>query len=97
MGTTVKECISQYIEKYGSRLKRLWLCPQIVHNPKVGKDYTLEVAISSNVGQVLSNAQVTKHWKEGDCLCIAYKADDVDIIDVVADDTNLGGLTNEDR
>lgn len=76
MGTPVKECISQYIEKYGSRLKRLWLCPQIVKNPKVGRDYVLEVAINAKLSEILLEAEVTKCWTESDCLCIAYKISD---------------------
>lgn len=76
MGTTVKEYISQYIHRYGNKLKRLWLCPQIVKNPKVGGDYVLEVTINARLSEILLEAEVTKCWTESDCLCIAYKISD---------------------
>lgn len=79
----VQECIQTYRSKYGDKLKRLWLCPQIVRKPKVGGNYTLEIAVNSKLSQLLSNAEVTKHWVESDCLCIAYKISDEDLAEGV--------------
>lgn len=74
---TVQECIQQYKQRTGSRLTKMWLCPSIVRNPKIGRDYTIEVSIDSKIGEKLLNAEVTKHWIEPkECLCMCYKLPD---------------------
>lgn len=82
---TVRDCIKMYRHKNYDRFNRVWLCPQIVHNPKVGNEYTLECNINSKLGEKLSNSIVTKHWAEGPCVCIAYKLE----VDTLTDISTL--------
>lgn len=80
----VSECIDYYKQRTRSRVNKVWLCPQIVNNPKVGKEYTYEVAISSALPDKLLNSEVTKHWLEpGECICMAIKCDSGDISDLL--------------
>ena len=95
----VADQISNSINK-NSRLKRLWLCPQIVRNPRVGREYVLEIAITSKLGTKLSDAEVTKCWTEGDCLCITYAMDDESIaigVDKLLDKQDKSINNNDDN
>ena len=71
---TVRECIEYYKSKVSHRLTHIWLCPNIVNNPKMGKDYVVETSINSQLSESLLNTEVTKHWLEPkECICICYK------------------------
>lgn len=52
------------------------MCPSIVNSPKVGKDYTREVPLTSNPPESLYNVEVTKHWVESDAICVIYRNSD---------------------
>ena len=75
MEMTVKECIEMYKSKCSHKITRIWLCPQIVYNIKLNKDYVLETSIDTQLDESLLNAKVTKHWLEPrECICITYKS-----------------------
>lgn len=74
---TVRECIAMYKQKYFHKITRIWLCPQIVHNIKLNKEYVLETSVDTQLDESLLNAKVTKHWLEPkECICMTYKQDD---------------------
>lgn len=75
---TVNECIEKY--RHNSKAKRIWICPNIVSNPKVGKNYSYHGAIEYKVSSQLGAREVRKHWIEDGCLCIVYKVDNDPII-----------------
>lgn len=67
---TVGECIEKY--RHNSKVKRIWICPTIVRNPKVGKNYTCTVSIESKPKAAVLNCKVTKYWIEDGAICIIY-------------------------
>jgi len=74
----VQECIEYYKRRVSHKLTKVWLCPQVVTNPKVGKEYTHEINIDANLPASLLNTEVTKHWLEPkDCICMTLRCDDV--------------------
>lgn len=77
---TVEECISQVKAASNKKISRLWVCPEIVNNAKVGKNYVYRGAIEYKVSSQLGARQVKKHWIEDGCLCIVYKTNDDPLI-----------------
>lgn len=77
---TVEECISQVRASSGRKISRLWVCPDIVNSPRVGKNYSYRGAIEYKVSSQLGAREVKKHWIEEGCLCIVYKANNDPLI-----------------
>lgn len=77
---TVDECISQAKSSSSAKISRLWICPEIVNNGKVGKNYVYRGAIEYKVSSQLGAREVKKHWIEEGCLCIVYKANNDPLI-----------------
>lgn len=74
---TVKECIELYKSKSNRKVNRLWLCPDIVKEPKIGHEYVAETGINTNqLTESLLNTEVKRHWVENqDTLCIIFVYD----------------------
>ena len=74
---TVRECIDLYRSKTTKKITRLWLCPDIVKEPKIGQEYTAETSINTNqLTESLLNTAVKRHWVENqDTLCIIFVYD----------------------
>lgn len=89
---TVGECIQEYKSRYRSNLRRVWLCPDIVQTPKVGKNYVIDVHIDNKLPESLLNVQAVKHWMEtSHMICIIYKASP-EILELVS--SRLTGPSN---
>lgn len=74
----VSECIKQYRDRNKTnpihKIIRLWICPQIVPEPKIGKDYVIDTGINNSIPESLYNMEVKKYWIENnDCLSIIFK------------------------
>lgn len=74
----VSECIQNIKDKNSRnpvhKVTRLWICPQIVPEPKIGKEYVIETGINNSIPESLYDTEVKKHWIEnGDCLSIIFK------------------------
>lgn len=67
---TIGECIEKY--KHNDKIKQVWICPDIVRDSKIGKNYVFNGSISSKLDTALLNSPVAKYWKEDSCLCIVY-------------------------
>lgn len=75
---TVKECIEMYKHRLvNKKVTRLWLCPHIVNDPKIGQEYTAETSINTNqLTESLLNTKVRKHWIDNqETLCIVFEYD----------------------
>lgn len=55
------------------KITRLWICPEIVKKPKIGRNYVIETGINNSIPESLHNMEVRKSWTENDCLCIVFK------------------------
>ena len=75
----IEDCINQIKESNSkrvvqNRITRLWICPEIVKHPKIGKDYVVDTGINAQISESLLNMEVKKHWIENnDCLSIIFK------------------------
>ena len=73
---TVSEVMKYYKDKYlgmSRRPGKFHICPSVAINPRIGTDYTNEVGYSSSAPKLLADVEVTKHYVEGDTICIVYK------------------------
>lgn len=75
---TVRECISQY--KHDRKVKNLWVCPNIVREPKIGEIYSFSGSIDSRLSNELLDCEVKKDWIEEGAACIVYLPKDNPII-----------------
>ena len=73
---TISECISES----SSSLTRLWICPDIVNNSKIGSNYIYTSGIESRLSDEIKGREVKKFWIEDKCLCIVYRAEGNPII-----------------
>lgn len=67
---TVGECVNTCRD---SKTRRIWICPEIVKDSKIGKNYVYSGSIDSKLSPELLESPVIKHWIEESCLCIIYK------------------------
>lgn len=70
---TVQECIDKYKNNTTRKLTSIWICPEIVTNGRVGKNYTCECGIGARLDEGLTQCEVTKYWVETNVLCMIYK------------------------
>ena len=75
---TVGECISTY--RYNDKVKRIWLCPDVVRKPKLGNNYTCTISIESTPKADVLDCKVKKYWIEEGVLCIIYLPEDEPVI-----------------
>lgn len=75
---TVNECIEKY--RHNSKVKRTWICPDVVTKPKVGNNYTCTISIESKPKADVLDCKVKKCWIEDDVLCIIYLPENEPVI-----------------
>lgn len=72
----VLECIEEYKKKFRTLSKhptKVWLCPDRTIRPRIGIKYTTTFDIRSNLSELIRGLHVTKHWAEGDSVCIIFQ------------------------
>lgn len=67
----VSDCIEYY--KSNSKVKRGWLCPEIVPNPGFNKTYTCTFSLEYKPKSTVLDLEIKKHWIEDGTACMIYK------------------------
>lgn len=71
---TISECISEVTSSHRT-LTRVWICPDIVNNSKIGNNYVYASSIDTRLSKELSEREVKKYYIEENTLCIIYRAE----------------------
>lgn len=77
---TVEECISRAKDSSSVKIDSIWICPDVVSNGKVGKNYVYTGSIESRVPTDLKTRKTKKYWTEDGCLCVVYVAEGQPIV-----------------
>lgn len=70
---TVNECVARQKNSSNKKVSRVWICPEVVRNPRVGREYTYTGSIDYRLPEQLSELTVIKQWIEDGTLCMIYK------------------------
>ena len=72
---TIAERIIKQKHSGNKKVSRIWICPNIVKEPKVGKTYTYSGSIETKPPKHVDEYECSQHWIEENTLCMIYRCD----------------------